>query len=246
MSAIDDLADAQNAPDPIAAAEQLAAMLALDDVGVQIRGARITGQGSRASVQIQLSNGEELEFDSIRDMVRPQNLVAEVVACTGACPTIKPMQAIRAAALTRTLAERLQSVTADDIARGWAIEYLQGVSVLDVDMNDQGGRWAMFHHLSTVDPATKQAQEGGSLATAGIVLRHADGVVLVRTRWFREFVRHEQDHTVSPPQVLQRMQRVGWEIRGNEGRIKATRPGNPGTLVWAFYAVPANWQAVTR
>ena len=246
MSTIDDLASTQNGQlDPIEAAEQLAALLDLPSVGVQIRRARVTGRGSRASVQIELSNDEELEFDSVRDMIRPQNLVAEVAACTGACPSLKQPQAARAVALVRALAEHTRSLTADDMAREWGIDYLQAGSVLECDMNDQAGRWAAFYHLSTINPATTQAHDGGSLAAAGVVLRHVDGVRLVRTRWFREFVRHEQDHTVSPAHVLQRMQRVGWALRGNEGRIKATRPGNPGSLVWAFYTIPVDWAQVT-
>jgi hypothetical protein len=98
-------------PDPIEAAEQLAALLDLPSVDVDIRGARITGQGSRASVQIRLSTGTTMEFDTVRDMVRRQNLIAEVAACTGACPQLKQPQAVRAVALVRALAEHTASTT---------------------------------------------------------------------------------------------------------------------------------------
>lgn len=40
------------AADPIAAAEQLADLLGLRDVGLSIRGARIVGRGARASADI--------------------------------------------------------------------------------------------------------------------------------------------------------------------------------------------------
>lgn len=249
MTALDDLAATQTgAPDPMTAAEQLAAMLDLLSVGVTIRGARVTGQGSRASVQIALSNGDEMEFDSVRDMIRPQNLIAEVAACTGATPTVKQPQAVRAVALVRALAEHTRTATADDTARAWGVEYLQTANTLDVDISDQAGRWAAFKHLEQHRPYVDEAPDGATLAQvlAGVVLRHSDGSRLVRTGWFREFVRREQDPTVSPAQLHQRMQRVGWQLRGNAGRIKATCPGRADSLVWTFYVVPVDWKQVNE
>jgi hypothetical protein len=54
--------------DLIYTAEQLAALLELPSVDVQIRGATLFGHGSKAAVEIRLSNGEALSFDSVRDM----------------------------------------------------------------------------------------------------------------------------------------------------------------------------------
>jgi hypothetical protein len=239
---IENLAHRQNgALNILEAAEHLAALLDLPSVGVEIRGAHVVGQGSRASVQIALSNGETLEWDTVRDMVRPQNLIAEVAACTGATPTLKQPQAVRAVALVRALAERTAGITANDEARTWGIEYLQSADTLDVDLNDQGGRWAVFKHLDGVDPYTTARDKGAPFAHATVVLRHSDGSRLVRTGWFRDYVKREQDHTVSPAQLHNRMQRVGWQRRGNHGRIKATCPGRRDSLQWNFYIVPTDW-----
>jgi hypothetical protein len=220
-------------PDPIEAAEQLAALLDLPSVDVDIRGARVSGQGSRASVQIQLSNGEELEFDTVRDMIRPQSLIAEVAARTGACPQLKQPQAARAVALVRALAEQLKGVTGDDIARSWGSDYLQAVDVIDVDMNDQTERWGAFAAL---------ARASGAL-DGGKALRHVDGTRYVRTGWFRRFVKEECDHTIAPRAIHTRMERVGWQIPGTEGRVKASRPKHRDRLSWSFYIVPAGWDA---
>lgn len=243
MTAIDDLAQAAgNTIDPIAAAEQLAAMLDLPSVGVHITGARVVGQGSRASAQITLSNGEVLEFDSLFMMCRPQNLIAEVAACTGATPTLKQPQAVRAVALVRALAEHTAGITDDDIARTWGLEYVQAADPIDIDMGDQAARWGAFKHLERVHPYTKAREDGTTLAAAGTLLRHTDQSRYIRTGWFRDYVRAEQDHTIAPAQIHTRMQRVGWQLRGSSGRTKATCPGTPGQLVWAFYVVPAGWE----
>jgi hypothetical protein len=220
-------------------------LLGLDKVQVKVLSATVTGQGSRASVQIKLSNGELLEFDSIRDMVRPQNLIAEVAACTGANPTLKQPQAVTAITLVRQIAERVRTATTDDTATSWGIEYLQTAEVLDVDLDDQAERWAAFKHLELQHPIVTAHDAGQTAAAASIVLRHLDGIRLVRTGWFRDYVRREQDHTISPAQLHQRMQRVGWKLRGSAGRWKATSPGpSARPLIWTFYAVPADWGEV--
>lgn len=224
---LDELTDLHG-PDPIGAAEQLAALLDLASVDIQVRGARTFGQGSRASVQIDLSNGETLEFDSLRDMVRPQNLIAEVVACSGATPALKQPQAVRAVALVRAIAEHTRTMTADDIAVDWGITYLQRTDVLDVDLNEQRARWGAFSHIKPLD--------------GGIVLRHTDGRRLVRAGWFRSFVKAEHDHLVSPKEIHQRMERVGWHLPGGGGRVKATCPGRRESLVWTFYSVLSDWE----
>jgi len=242
MSAVDDLA-AMQGPDPIAAVEQFDALLSLP-AAAGCRGARIIGHGSRAAVEIDLANGDRMEFDSIRDMTRPANLIAEVAACAGVAISLKQAQAVQAVVLVRALAERTQGITENDAAADWGISYLQAATVLEVDMDDQRERWGAFNRLRDAQLGVEQAEAPGresSYAAATIVLRSPSGVRYIRAGWFQRYVAR-QDSTISRQAVTVRMLRVGWQIRGQSGRIKATCPGRAGALGWAFLMAPGDWE----
>jgi hypothetical protein len=241
----DELDRLNRGEDASAAADALTAMCDMSRVGVHVTAARLAGNGSRAVVEIDLSNGEVMEFDSVREMCKPAALVAEVVATTGATPKLNGAQAVQAVAFVRAIADWTKTATAADDATSWGLEYLQAATVLDVDMHDQAGRWAAFSHLGSIHPFNRAAEDRTSLAAASVVLRHTDGSRLVRTGWFREYVRTELDHTASAIQIRVRMQTAGWQVRGNAGRVKATCPGRPDSRVWTFYVVPPDWEQHT-
>ncbi len=234
--------DAQQvAADPIAAAEQLADLLGLRDVGLSIRGARIVGRGARASADIFLSDDSVMTFETLRDVGTVNRLALEVAACTGALPKLKAPQALRAVALLRALAEHQETFSDDQIAREWGTSYLQAATTDDVDLEDQADRWRAFSSLAHVDPVTARWRgESPSIAAASIVLVARNGARLVRCRWYRAHVRAEEN--VSATEVAQRMLRVGWQRRGTTGRIKASRGSQPGQLAWSFYEVAAGWE----
>ena len=245
MNPVEDLAALQSsngAPDPMTAAEQLAALLDLPSVGLGIRGARVYGRGRTARVEIDLSNGDVMTFDQARIMMRPAELAAETVACAGATPKIKGQDATRAFALVRALAEHRETSTDNDVAIGWGMDYLQAAPVLDVDINDQAARWDAFNRLGQIEPYAQARENGGSVAAAGLVLRHHDGTRLVRAGWFLGYVRH-QEAAIGQAHLSQRMASVGWTRRGHHGRIKATCPNRPEVLAWNFHLVPADWEA---
>ncbi len=242
MSTIDDLTAAQSAiPDPISAAATLTALLDLPSVGLAIRGARVVGRGSRASADLYLSDDTTITFESLRDVANPTRLAVEIAACTGATPRLKAPQAVKAIALLRALAEHQEVVSADALAVEWGATFLQAADVLDIDLGDQGQRWEAFKRLEAIEPGVRCRQEGVSVAKASLVLRDTDQTRLVRTGWFRSHVRSE-DHLASPQEIAHQMERVGWKRPGGQGRIKATRPKLPGSLVWTFYAIPAGWE----
>lgn len=241
MTTIDELQEMQGIPDPIAAAEQLTVLLDLDSVGLSVRGARVVGRGSRASVDLRLSDKSEIQFEKVADVGNAGRLMLEVAACTGATPKIKAQQALRAVALIRALAEHEDVYTADQIATEWAASFLQSADVLTVDMADQAARWAAFSHLNSIDPEQAQRTSGASIASASTVLAHHDGTRFVRCGWMRAHVRSE-DGSVSQVEIAHRLQRVGWTRRGSTGRIKATKPGHSGALAWTFYEVAAGWE----
>ena len=141
----------------------------------------------------------------------------------------------------RALAERQQAVSENEIAVDWGASYLQAADVLDVDLNDQGERWAAFERLQNHDPWSRAREDGTSIAACGLVLRHIDGIRLVRCGWFAQYVR-TLDAGTSQTALGARMARAGWTRRGGSGRIKATAPGREDTRGWNFWTVPADWE----
>jgi len=231
---------ANGRPDPITAAEEIAEILSLGDVGLSITGARIVGRGGSASADIFFSDKSSIAFERLRDVGKPSALMIEVAAATGATPKINGPQALRVIALLRALAEHETAFDGDEIAREWGSSFLQAAHVVDVDMSDQRQRWGAFASLA-IDPVERRTLgEFPSVAAGSRVLRHVDGTRLVRTGWFRAHVRLEE--SIGSTELANRMQRVGWSRRGDTGRIKATRPDFPGELVWTFYLVPAGWE----
>jgi hypothetical protein len=205
-------------------------------------GARVVGRGGIATAYLYLSDGKELVFERLRDLAKPQTLMVELAACTGTTPVLKQAQAIRAVALIRALATHELTATTDELSTEWGVTFLQSAAAIDVDLEDQTQRWGAFAELDRRDPISAARQEGTSVASASVVLRHLDGTRFVRAGWFRAHVKQE-DVSVSPQEIAQRMLRVGWDRRGAEGWIKATRPGHRGVLRWRFYLVAADWEA---
>jgi hypothetical protein len=203
--------------------EQLAQLLGLDLVDVKVLGADLYGQGGAATLTVSLSNGNTLEFDPARTMVRPQTLLAELAVAAGVTPELKQPQAVNALAVACSIARTHRHMTEVDQARDWAGQYLQSAGTLVVDTTDQAQRWSAWQHLNSHDPWTKARDDGTDLARAGMVIHDHDGGRLVRSGWFLAFVRKQ----------------AGWHA---PRRIKATSPAAPETLVWSFYTVPAGWE----
>jgi hypothetical protein len=223
-------------PGEIPAADQLAGLFGLLSVGVTILGADIYGSGSRAAVEIRLSNGEVMTFDQLREMANAGILAAELVACTGATPKLAKPSALRAIALVRTIARQHRTMSDNDVAIEWGVTYLQAVDVLDMDLGNQADRWAAFSALAEIEPT----REPSGVPPPHMVLRHIDGTRLVRSSWFVTHVKNMD--SASARDIPTRMSRVGWHRRGSEGRVKATRPGLKGQLNWAFFFVPEGWE----
>ena len=240
MSTVDELAALQ-VPDAIEAAAQLAALLDLPSVGLDIRGARIVGRGSKASADLRLSDDTTIAFESLRDVGNATRLALEVAACTGATPRLKAPQALQAIRLLRAIADHEHAFTTDDIAREWGTVYLDASAVEDVDLDDQHARWRAFSNLRGLDPANaRRAGNTSSIAAGGVVLRTPDGTRFVRAGWFAEHVREGEN--VSPADIAHRMERVGWQRRGKTGRVKATSPTNGTQIGWNFHIVSAGWE----
>ena len=88
--------------------------------------------------------------------------------------------------------------TIDDnaVAFEWGVDYLQGADVLDINIDDQLERWAAFERLDAHDPAHWAREAQINLAQAQLILRHTDGTRYVRAGWFHQYVR-TVDNSVS-------------------------------------------------
>jgi hypothetical protein len=207
--------------------ERFAALLSLPKVAR----ARIVGRGSRASADIYLADGTTITFESLAEFADARKLNLEIACTTGANPKVDKPKAMEALLLLRQIAAHEETVSDDDLAVEWGRGFLQEVSIVDVDMSDQGERWGAFSKLSTRDDP----------AVYHHVLRDLNGNRYVRCGWFQDYVRR-QDQRASESVVAHRMARVGWERRGRSGQIKATRPAFKETLSICFYIVPKGWE----
>jgi hypothetical protein len=232
--ATDGRTDADGAVEQTATAtrkrKRLEQIMNLPKAGVSITDVRSFGQGSNAAVEIDLSNGETMQWDSIRDMTRPQNLAAEVIGCAGATPKLNQVLAQEAAACVWWLAKREATHTDNSIATDWGTSYLQAATTLDLDMTDQAERWEAFCNMADQNPLGKSRETGMTIAAAGLVLRHIDGTRFVRCGWFHQHVR-TQDAVVGQTALAKRLARVGWTRNGSSGRIRATAPGRQAAPV---------------
>lgn len=224
-----------------APADALSKLLGLDAVGLAVVRARVVGRGTAATIYLHLSDGAEVVFERLGDFANPTRLAQHLCIETGAKPRLKVEQILDAIALIREMAELDVGATTDQLSRDWGTSYLQSTAVIDVDMSDQAERWKAFADLERMDPGIHANLRAVTVAQASVILRDTEGTRYVRCSWFRAHVRSE-DGSVSPQEIAHRMERIGWRRRGGEGRIKATRPGHRGSLVWAFYTVPADWE----
>jgi hypothetical protein len=230
--------DARRTADDNDVLEELTELLGLSEARRRIVGAHLFGRGSYARAVIQLDNDRALEFESLAQMARPQNLLAELAAVAGVVPDLKQPACMRAIALTSQVAINDMRISEVDLAEDWGTEYLQSAATIDTDLRDQAQRWGAFQMLADHDPWARARENAMSLARAGFVLRDWDGARLVRAGWFLGFVRATAprvSHISLPPLMAQ----AGWAL---PKKMKATRPGMAGTQILKLYVAPAGWE----
>jgi hypothetical protein len=204
--------------------------------GVQFTSVRIVGQlGMRASVDLELSNDERLYFASMRELTGAKTLGLELTFATGFEIVLDDQAVRRFVALLRTAAERIQSMTDDEVATDWA-DYLRGAEHVPVDMADQQSRWQAFARLRDIEASLVERE------VARAVLDD-DGVLYVRSSWFCDHVRRHDPHIGTNARIIEQMRRLGWQRRGTRGYIKATDPdGTAKPILWAFLIVASDWE----
>lgn len=218
------------ADDAVASLDELTVLLGLDDVGKRVDAVRVYGRGSRAHVCLLLDDGDRIVLDPLGGCSTPAKMMLELASQAGATPALKGPDVIRAVKLFWLLGEHYES--ADIASRAWELgaEYLRTAAIGEVDMDDQEARWAAFVTLDRAD------RNHGK-----VVLVDRAGTRYVRAKWFADYLRAHSSPG-EPAAMTAELERSGWRKPGREGRIKATRPGLGGELIWAFHLVPNGWE----
>lgn len=229
-------------PETAEAARELGDLLALLTVGLAVAGSRIVGRGREGIGTILLSNGDEIHFPKLAVAMSGTSLMEQVVSTVGAEPTLNNAQARRVVALMRRIGDDGRNGLAAPTGHRVGRTFLDAATVLDVEWSNPRQRWGIFEHLRTLDPKSAARAAATSVARQCVVARDTDGTLYVRSGWIADHVRAE-DPTVPPASVPARMMDAGWRRPGNEGRIKASRPGFAGQDVQKFLVVPPGWLA---
>jgi hypothetical protein len=225
--ALDDMLDDVEAQ-PVR--ERLEKLLDIGSIHTRIGRIRVHGRGGRAQVRIELDNGERIEFDPFGSYSSPAKMNFEVSSQVGSKPRLKkPDDVQEVARLIFWLGDHYESIATADRAWELGAEYLRAATLCDVDMSNQETRWRAFDHLRA--PGTKH----------DTVLLDKGGSRYVRTQWVMEYIRARCD-TGEAAAMRSELERHGWSKAGGEGRIKATHPEFPRSLVWAFLIVPEGWE----
>ena len=225
------------------ARSELAGLLALDGVGLQITGVSMFGRGSNAAVHIHLSNDSKITLDPLGRFGSPVKVNNEMAMWVGAEPDLKGSHVRRVMALLHKLADHHDEQTDENRAMDWGISYLQTAQTITAAIGAGGqARWSAFEMLDKTDPVSCARADGTSVAVGSIVLEDTDsGVRYVRASWFAAYVR-QQAGPGAADVATRVMRRVGWDKPGSEGRVKATAPARDATLQWAFWLVPKGWE----
>jgi hypothetical protein len=213
----------------VSSLDDLNTLLGLTDVGRRIDRVSIYGRGTKGIAHLHLDDGERIVLDPLGSYTTVPKLTAELALQAGAAPALKGPAVQKVLVLLRLLGEHHELHELSDQASEHGVEYLRGAAIAEFQMNDQASRWRAFSRLDTA-------------VSQDIVLQDTEtGLRYVRIGWFEQYVRTRTSPGV-PDQVVRSMSALGWSKPGREGRIKATAPGRPDRLTWAFFVIPIGWE----
>ena len=212
----------------------------------EVDSAAIYGRGPKAAVDLRLVGGETISFEAYADICTGSRLSTMLATTASVNRGFTNEQARRVACLIRWLAERHEQNSEDADLLELGREYRRVAPREVIELDVQSSRWRGFSALSVRDPISEAGEHASALAIAckaPMLVDRASGVELIRTGWFRQYVRREVGGVYGPAQLATRMERVGWRRPGREGRIMARCPTDDRSLVWSFYVVEPGWGA---
>jgi hypothetical protein len=229
----------------------LAILLGLAERGRAVEAASIYGRGPKAAVDLRLSGGEVVSFDTYSDVCAGSRLSAVLATTVGINRPFRNDEARRVACLIRWLAERHEEGSEDAELLDLAREYLRVARRIEVDFGAQLSRWQGFSELAACDPERQHPDSDVRerltplmlAARSPVLVDRATRTEYIRTGWFRQYVRRELGGVYDAGRLATRMERLGWKRPGREGRIMARCPTDDRSLVWTFYVVEAGWGA---
>lgn len=224
------------------AAHRLTELLGQEQVGLHVTGTATFGRGGGAKAHVQLSDGQTIVFEPMRNIGNSSRLAVEIACSTGAKIAPTKGDAIEALSLIHDLADAIAGSTDDDIARDdYGHVFLADARERHVEMADQTDRWRAFNELKASDPVQEARDAGVEISAKAIVLVDDIGTRYVPVDVFCQYVRRS-GWQISPGELKTRMLSVGWKRRNERGTICARQPGGKGQIVRAFYLVAAGWE----
>ena len=220
----------------------------------------VTGHGNSATAAIELDDGYTIEFENFEHVAQPAKLADTLATTVGVATDFTKLQSRRAAALVRLSADRREEFRQHSIHVDEAAKLLRIAAPFEFDLDDQTSRWATWLALENTDPDAAPADEDAwkpqrrddrhaAEAYGRRVVIPVDvksGVRFVHASWFQRFMGLRLGPGTTPQKTRQALLRAGWQTRGRDGRIKATRPRELGEeraeVALTFYLVAPGWE----
>jgi hypothetical protein len=234
-----DIADRERGDDaqPPELRDELARLLRLADKEIRVLAIRMIGNGSTAALELDLSNGLTIVTEHFGDLWTHSGLAKFVTQNTGIdAGTITKVEAGRANALIRQLAEITAATRTGDLGRDHGHDFLRRAPHEQFQLHDQTDRYSAFAELERCDAKGIHRPEDSL-----VLLDERDGIRFVHCGHL--FVAVQGRHEVSHPgELARRMELAGWWRTGKRGRVKATSPTTKHEIVLPFWRVPAGWE----
>ena len=241
---------------------ELTKTLRLGEVHRHVVSTIVTGHGNSAMAAIELDDGYTIEFETFEHVAQPAKLADTLATTVGIATDFTKLQSRRAAALVRRSADRREEFRQHSIHVDAAARLLRIAERLEFDLDDQASRWATWLAVEDTDPdvppatATEDAwkpqprdDRHAAEAYGRRVVIPVDaktGVRFVHASWFQRFMGLRLGPSTTPQKTRQALLRAGWQTRGRDGRIKATRPRELGDeraeVALTFYLVASGWE----
>ncbi|MGZ4219044.1 MAG: hypothetical protein ACXVHB_25810 [Solirubrobacteraceae bacterium] len=205
---------------PATTEDALAAMsrvAKIADHGVTFTSVRIAGHaGMRGNVSLKLSNGEELYFNSMRELTVAGVLAHELSYATGFEITLDARAVSRFIPLLRPAATAEQSKLNQEIAIDWS-DYIALSQRRGVRMGDQRSRWEAFAYLrGTEEDLERERLEAAETRRDRperipyVVLENEEnGAIYIRSGWFCDHARRRNPTAGDNSRIIGEMRALG-------------------------------------
>lgn len=244
-----DLDALERKPDAL---DRLAELLRLAENGLRVLAVRLFGNGLTASLEVDLSNGETIECDRVKDLWTASGMGAWITWSVGIdAGKITKANATEACGIMARIAakasgRRLRPV---DLGRDHGLGFLQAAPLETFRLNDQADRYRAFALLDRLKPTDPDVDpfertrwpDAETIARRSLVLLDVTGWGFVKTGHLFSYVK-ALGQVSHPLELGIRMSLAGWERAGKRGDTTATPIGGLAPrLKLRLWRIPPGW-----